>query len=235
MRIALLHIRTERPRVPAFQRLLDEFNRVAVAAVEGLGWRAELIAAAEQPVSRTLAQTRSAGAIVILGGEDVDPRLYGGPSDYPGSGHHEPLADEAQIAVVQQAVQAGTPVLGICRGHQIANVALGGSLHPHLPDDGAHRLLTGDRIELVPHRPRLEGELAQELDADAPVRCGHHQAVREPGSGMRIVARAADGTIEAGVHETAPITGVQWHPEHPDAEPSQLRALLRRLERQAAA
>jgi putative glutamine amidotransferase len=210
--------------------MLDDLNEVAVSAVRELGWQPTLIATAEQPVEATLAAVSAADAIVVLGGEDVDPRFYGGPASYPGSGHHEPLADEAQIEAVGVAAREGIPLLGICRGTQIINVAFGGTLVQHLPENGAHRRAAPGSLELVPTEPVLAPELAATLDPHVPVWCGHHQAIDRLGEGLVPVAIAADGVVEAVVHEGAPITGVQWHPEHGAADPSQLRALLERLD-----
>jgi putative glutamine amidotransferase len=206
--------------------MLDDLNEVALAAVRDLGWEPTLIAAGEQPVEATLAQVSEADAIVILGGEDVEPRFYGGPASYPGSGHHEPLADEAQIETVRLAVRDRIPLLGICRGTQVMNVALGGTLVQHLPQDGAHRRAGPSSLELVPVHARLSGALAEVLDPDAAVWCGHHQAIDRLGDGLVPVALAPDGVIEAVAHDVAPMMGVQWHPEHRDADQSQLRVLL---------
>lgn len=229
MRVALIHLRTERPALAWFQRMLDDLNEVALEAVGDLGWTPALIAAADQPIESTLAHVAAADAIVILGGEDIDPRFYGGPTDYPGSGHHEPLADEAQIATVRLAARSRIPLLGICRGNQVINVAFGGTLLQHLPEDGAHRRAAPSSLELIATSPRLSGELTSILDPGVSVWCGHHQAIDRLGDGLVPVAIASDGVIEAVVHEDAPITGVQWHPEHGEADPSQLRALLERL------
>jgi putative glutamine amidotransferase len=209
--------------------MLDDLNTVATAAVRELGWQPTLIATAEQPVEATLTQVTEADAVVVLGGEDVDPSFYDGPASYPGSGHHEPLADEAQIETIRLAARDGIPLLGICRGTQVINVAFGGTLVQHLPEDGAHRRAAPGSLELVPTNPVLSGDLAVILDADVPVWCGHHQAIDRLGEGLVPVAVAADGVIEAVVHEDAPITGAQWHPEHGAADPSQLRVLLERL------
>lgn len=212
--------------------MLDDLNTVATSAVRELGWQPTLIATAEQPVETTLADVAAADAIVVLGGEDVDPGFYGGPVSYPGSGHHEPLADKAQIEAIRLAARERIPLLGICRGTQLINVAFGGTLVQHLPEDGAHRRAAPGSLELVPTRPLLSGELAAVLDPDVPVWCGHHQAIDRLGEGLISVAVAPDGVVEAVVHQDAPITGVQWHPEHGSADPSQLRALLERLARQ---
>lgn len=231
-RLALLHLRTERPHAPWFQQKLDVLNDATVRVAERLGWQVDPVASAEMGVEATLVAVDRADAVVLMGGEDVDPRTYGGPVDYPGSGMHEPLADEAHLAAVRRCVETGTPLLGVCRGLQLVNVALGGTLVPHLPTVSGHR----HPDDFVRNRVRLVGPaLIREVDAEQDVRCTHHQAVDRLGEGLVVAALADDGVVEAAVHETAPVTGVQWHPEHPDTADDQLAALLRRLADQVAA
>lgn len=233
-RVALLHLRTRRPYAARYQAGLDVLNTSAAKAVAALGWEPELVPTAELPTAATHVAARRADLIVLMGGEDVDPRLYGVRVDYPGSGHHEPRTDSTHIAVILEAMQQGRPVLGICRGMQVINVALGGTLVQHLPTVEHHRGPTG-LDPFVRTTVRLEAGTGLDADVDAAlrVRCTHHQAVDVLGAGLRVAARAADGVVEAVVHESAPITGVQWHPEHPATAARQLTPLLRRLERQA--
>ncbi|WP_243224651.1 gamma-glutamyl-gamma-aminobutyrate hydrolase family protein [Microbacterium sp. CIAB417] len=232
-RVALLHLRTRRPHAAGYQAELDALNASAAQSVIRLGWEPILVPTAEIATAETHAAARRADLIVLMGGEDVDPRLYGDRVEYPGSGHHEPRTDSTHIAVVLEALQQRKPVLGICRGLQVINVALGGTLVQHLPTVERHRGRGTDPF--VRSHVRLENDvdLAGDVDADLPVLCTHHQAVDALGAGLRVAARAGDGVVEAVVHETAPITGVQWHPEHPSTAEQQLTPLLRRLERQA--
>ncbi len=234
MRLALLHLRRGRPWNPGFQAELDELNRGARAALAALGWTGSFVACAEVPTSVTREIAASADAVVILGGEDVDPQFYGGPPQYRDAGRHEPGADAAQIAVVRDALATGRPLLGICRGHQLLNVALGGTLIQHLPTVMRHRgpgsgdaSYTGTQVAV----DRFTG-LEQDVNAAELPLCSHHQAIDKLGRGLRVAARAQDGVIEAIVHTSAPLTGVQWHPEHPSVSLTQLTLLLRRLERQ---
>jgi len=226
--LALLHLRTERPHDPAFQRALDALNAPTVRVARDQGWEVVPVASAEVAPEVTADVVARADAVVIMGGEDVDPRFYGGPLSYPGSGHHEPLADRAHIAAVRQCLESGTPLLGICRGLQIINVALGGTLVQHLPTTAGHRNDGDDHF--VRNRVTLVGdELGVAVDPTAEVRCTHHQAVDRIGRDLVVAARAADGVVEAAVHRSAPIAGVQWHPEHPDTADTQLAPLLGRL------
>lgn len=236
-RVAVLHLRAKRPGNSRFQAELDMLNTATVAAIHANGWEADLVATAERPNIESLKAARSADMILLMGGEDVDPRLYSDNADYPGSGHHESRADSAQIAVVLEALQQRTPLLGICRGAQLINVALGGTLVQHLPENGDHRAPAQSGGPFVPTMVRLEADVDLDRDVEAaiPVLCTHHQAIDVLGNGLKVAARAPDGIIEAVVHESSPVTGVQWHPEHPTTAGRQLGALLLRLERQLSA
>lgn len=226
--LALLHLRTERPHDPSFQRALDALNAPTVRVAREQGWEVVPVPSAEVPLEVTDEVVARADAVVIMGGEDVDPAFYGGPRSYPGSGHHEPRADRAHIAAVHRCIAAGTPLLGICRGLQIINVALGGTLVQHLPTTAGHRN-TGDDHFVRNRVTLIGGELAVAVDPTADVRCTHHQAIDVLGRDLVVAARAADGVVEAVVHRSAPVTGVQWHPEHPDTADTQLAPLLGRL------
>lgn len=221
--LLVLHIRDERPHAPAYQRLLDELNAAAMHAFDDAGWAATLLPVADLDPQEVLERARDADTVVIMGGEDVDPRLYGGASTYPGSGRHEPEADRTMIAVIRRALDRRSPLLGICRGHQLINVALGGTLVEHMTGHRAagpsHFVRT--RVAVAPDEP---DPTAFAVGDDA--RCSHHQAVRSLGDGLRVVARADDGTIEAIAHREAPLVGVQWHPEHADVAGEQLAKLL---------
>lgn len=131
--MALLHLRRERPHAPEFQHELDELNRAAVNAVLSLGWTPELVASSEIPVSDSVDIAARSDLVVLMGGEDVTPGLYGAADDYPGSGAHESHADEAHLRVIRQAAELRQPLLGICRGLQLMNVAFEGTLIQHLP------------------------------------------------------------------------------------------------------
>jgi putative glutamine amidotransferase len=161
-------------------------------------------------------------AVCMAGGPDIDPRTYGG-SQHPELGPTEPELDRFEMAVTWAARSRCIPILAICRGAQMLNVALGGSLHMHLPDDA------GDRV--VHRRPGSEGPSAQHdvrIEQDTKlgsivgtdrlrVNSYHHQAVRKLGRGLRAVAHADDGVIEA-IELTGPdfVVGVQWHAEAMD-------------------
>ncbi|MET1133863.1 MAG: gamma-glutamyl-gamma-aminobutyrate hydrolase family protein, partial [Aeromicrobium sp.] len=114
--LALLHLRTQRPHDPAFQDALDALNAPTIRVAEQLGWDVVPVASAEVDLAVTAELVERADAVVIMGGEDVDPTFYDGAVTYPGSGHHEPQADRAHIDAVHQCLASGTPLLGLCRG-----------------------------------------------------------------------------------------------------------------------
>ncbi|NIJ04453.1 gamma-glutamyl-gamma-aminobutyrate hydrolase family protein [Frigoribacterium faeni] len=183
--------------------------------------------AAQLPQDELDARLAAADAVVVTGGEDVDPSFYGGDADDPHLGQTFPAADRAQVALVRQAVAGNTPLVGICRGMQLVNVALGGDLVQHL-HEGGH---VGDdpADSMVDHRVAVEPDsrLARALGAtELDVRSSHHQAVGRVGTGLRVVARADDGTVEAVEHEEAPVWCVQWHPEDAGSRGTVLTDLL---------
>jgi putative glutamine amidotransferase len=211
---------------PAFHAVLDELSGRVVAAAGPVGFVARRVAAEQLGVGGLLAAVHGAAAVVITGGEDVDPALYGGADDYPGRGQHFRGADAAQIALVRWLVTAGVPTIGICRGMQVVNVALGGDLVQHL--DGAEHVST-DGTGMVDHEVALEpgSAVATALGCTAlTVRSSHHQAVGRLGAGLVVVGRAADGTPEALEHLSVPLLAVQWHPEDREATGTVLHDLL---------
>ncbi len=155
--------------------------------------------------------------LIFAGGGDVDPAWYDGKL-------HEAVynvdaeRDRSEIDLAKKVVQSQLPVLGICRGTQVINVALGGTLIEHVPDEVgeavAHRLPprrpTEHPVQLEP-RTKLAAILGQ---AEITPASWHHQAVRRPAPGMRVAARAPDGVIEALEMPDHPwLIAVQWHPE----------------------
>ncbi|GAA2180256.1 hypothetical protein GCM10009847_17430 [Leucobacter tardus] len=229
-RVALIHVSDHRPAAPAYQRLADSLNRRALRTLRAHGYDPTVHAAGDASIATSLTAARDADLIVLMGGEDIHPSFYAGAHDYPRSGVHNIHADDAQISLVRDAVDRGTPLLGICRGHQIINVALGGDLVQHLPQDGAHRLDLphgSKKYSFTPHRVQLhDSDWADAIDAADPVQSSHHQAVGRLGTGLAAVATAHDGVVEAIAHIDAPVLGVQWHPEHPAAPARQLTQLV---------
>jgi putative glutamine amidotransferase len=158
---------------------------------------------------------RGLDGLLLTGGGDVDPRHYGqAPS--PDIGGVDADRDDWEMALVHQALGLGMPVLGVCRGCQVLNVALGGTLIQHLPAHSSLPHLVVERESLV-HTVHIEActqLLAVEGADQIGVNSVHHQAVAEIGDGLRATAWAEDGTVEAIEHLTHTAIGVQWHPEN---------------------
>ncbi|MBB0230231.1 gamma-glutamyl-gamma-aminobutyrate hydrolase family protein [Streptomyces calidiresistens] len=148
--------------------------------------------------------------IVVAGGPDVDPARYGAGRD-PRTGPPAPERDAWETALIAAALEADVPLLGVCRGMQLMNVVLGGTLIQHL--DG-HVGAPGT-WEFHPVRPVPGTRLAELLGPGTPeVATHHHQAVDRLAEGLVVGARAADGTVEAVELPSAGFAlGVQWHPE----------------------
>jgi len=165
-------------------------------------------------------------ALVISGGADVDPARYGA-EPHPRTVDWRPDRDAWDLALLAAADEAGLPVLGICRGHQLMAVYAGGTLDQHTPD----------LVESDDHSPGVDvfgpiqvsatpgSRLAGLVGERLTVPCHHHQSVGDH-PGLVAVARAADGTIEALERPGARFwLGVQWHPEE-GADPGLLRGLV---------
>ena len=143
----------------------------------------------ETVVSTDTAVARQCGGLLLPGGGDI----------FGGLGRRE-------TAVINAFVCRGRPILGICRGMQALNVYFGGTLHDRIT---GHQLPAGDMV----HTTRAEGVMARLLGETPAVTSNHHQAVKELGMGLSACQWTADGVVEAIIHETLPVLGVQYHPE----------------------
>ena len=155
--------------------------------------------------------------VILSGGGDIDPQLYAGTT-------HETIymldaeRDSSEINLARTLINQDLPVLGICRGIQVINVALGGTLIEHLPDvvgeEVLHRapprLPVSHEVNVVP-----DSRLAEIIGQSSVTPTSwHHQAIRQPAPGLQVVASAPDGTIEAVEMPAHPwLIAVQWHPE----------------------
>lgn len=162
--------------------------------------------------------------LVVTGGPDLDPELYG--QEVTASVAMDRPNDDRDLALIREARRRSMPVLGICRGMQAVNVALGGDLHQHcladghpdhpeLPEDGGERYSFRHRIRLVPGS-RLAGIYGT---GARPVNSMHHQSVDRLAPGLVAAARTGSGDVEAV--ESAgrwPMLAVQWHPERMETE-----------------
>jgi putative glutamine amidotransferase len=180
------------------------------------------------PIGTPAALVPRLDALIIAGGADVNPARYGA-EPHPALGPLRADRDDSEFALVQAALEAGLPLLGICRGLQVLNVALGGTLFQHLPesigvlDHGPSPGVFGRSTVKVAPGSRLAGLLGTET---LTVPCHHHQSIDRLGGGVTPTAWSADGVIEAIEVPAHPFAvGVQWHPEA-DQGLSLFRALV---------
>ena len=212
---------TTTPRVHE-DRLLEALDRANVTAIVVAGGM-PLVLPVLDPAEAEAAVACLDG-LLLSGGGDVDPAWYDGFLSHEVKGV-DAGRDAWELALVRAALAGGVPVLGICRGSQVLNVAAGGTLVQHLPDvsDLEHCLREPPESAMPVHSVRvLDGSLLREatgLDL-LGVNSLHHQAVDVVGGTLRAVGWADDGTIEAveGV-DGYRVLGVQWHPELLPAEP----------------
>jgi putative glutamine amidotransferase len=160
--------------------------------------------------------------LVIAGGPDVDPARYGAERS-PRTGPPAPERDAWELALIEAALASGTPLLGICRGMQLLNVAVGGTLVQHI-DGHVTQVGVFGRHAVKPVPGTRYADAAPE---SVSVPTHHHQAVDHLGSGLVVSAYAEDGTVEAVELPGDPwVLGVQWHPEM-DEDVRVVRALVR--------
>lgn len=209
-----------------------------VADVAGQDWHIEVTWGEDDGEAGALYKLEHADAVLVMGGPDISPHFYGGSAVYPFSGAHFPRSDQAQLALIGRAVHRGFPVLGICRGMQAINVALGGTLIQHIEAPGHTNPQLLEDYKFSRHEVVLDqaSRLSQTLFGNtvksavskrkATIHSAHHQAADKIGEGLKVVANGLDGVVEAIEHTSAPVYGVQWHPEDPDANPADFAPLL---------
>src|SRR4051812_9190998 len=148
--------------------------------------------------------------ICLSGGPDLDPDNYGAAGRHPELGPTAPELDAYELALARGALERGLPILAVCRGAQALNVVCGGTLHQHVP---GHRQTNSACEPSHAVRVAANSRLARILRTRAlEVNSFHHQAVDRLGAGLRVVARAPDGTVEA-IEGAGFVMGVQWHAE----------------------
>jgi len=170
-----------------------------------------------QPVDAEIAARVLDGVdgLVITGGKDIDPAVYG-HDPHPTTDEPARDRDAWEFALLAAALRRRMPVLGICRGAQVLNVALGGTLHQHLPDILGHsRHQQGDAVFYTSTVRTVEGsKLAGLIGESSAAECYHHQAIDRLGDGLVVSAHDSEGVIEAVEmpgHDF--VLAVQWHPE----------------------
>ncbi|GAB5602223.1 hypothetical protein FJNA_07480 [Thermus sp. FJN-A] len=156
--------------------------------------------------------------LLLPGGGDVDPALYG-EDPHPRLGEVSPERDAHELFLARYAAEKGLPTLGICRGIQVMNVALGGTLYQDLEAQGFTQVAHGQKTPPphLAHGVRLLGDspLSRLFPQEVlPVNSYHHQGLKVLGRGLKPLAVAPDGLVEAVALEGHPLfLGVQWHPE----------------------
>jgi putative glutamine amidotransferase len=183
-----------------------------VSAVERAGGRPLLVPPSEEAIEETL---DALDGLLFSGGSDIDPSLYGA-EPHPTVNGTRPDRDRAELALMRAALARDLPVLAVCRGMEVLNVARGGDLVQHLPDVLGHEHHKHTPGVFGDHEVDLgaDGRLARLLGDRAPVKSHHHQGIGRLGEGLAETAWADDGTIE-GVEDPSRrfALGVLWHPE----------------------
>ena len=183
-----------------------------VRAVERAGGRPLVVPPSDDAIEETLA---ALDGIIFSGGNDLDPALYEA-DPHPETDAVQEERDRGEMALLTAALERDMPVLAVCRGSQVLNVARGGDLVQHLPDSlgqDEHRPVRGEWAE---HSVRLEPEsrVGSVLGGQTPVKSHHHQGYGRIGEGLRVTGWAEDGTIEALEDPSKRFAvGVLWHPE----------------------
>ncbi len=183
-----------------------------VRAVERAGGRPLIVPPSDAAVEETLDVL---DGLLFSGGSDLDPALYG-QAQHPETAGIRADRDRGELALLVAALARDLPVLAVCRGSQVLNIAHGGDLVQHLPDEVGH-----DRHRHTPgvfadHEVAIEqgSGLGALLGNRAPVKSHHHQGLGRIGEGLSVVARADDGTVEAVENPSRRFAlGVLWHPE----------------------
>jgi gamma-glutamyl-gamma-aminobutyrate hydrolase PuuD len=200
-----------------------------VRAIERSGGRPLLVPPAEDGVDETL---DALDGLLLSGGEDLAPETYGAGA-HPETRIVNAARDRCELALLEEALARDMPVLAVCRGSQMLNVALGGDLVQHLPEvvgDEKHKHTPGSFAD---HDVALDpsSRVGRALGERAPVKSHHHQGYGRIGTGLREVAWADDGTVEALEDPQRRFAvGVLWHPEAGEDA-----ALFEQLVREAAA
>lgn len=172
---------------------------------------------------------RAVHGVILAGGADIGPANYHAPI-HPQTIGTRPDRDNFELRLARTALAVGMPILGVCRGLQVLNTLLGGTLHQHLPDvvnNATHRPELGvfgtNQVRITPG-----SRVSQILGTSVNARCHHHQAIDRVARSLTVVGTAHDGTIEAvEVPGEQFVVGVQWHPEETATDDRLFTALVR--------
>lgn len=206
--------------------LVRRFTRVALTTLHQFGAGYELWD------TSTALENPSAAAdfdgVLLLGGGDIDGACYGSAAPNPTGYGIDLRADRDALAVIAAAEAADRPILGICRGSQLLNVARGGTVLADIADYAPHHGAPGEPLFVDEPIDIVAGtRLAAILDTDRVLgRSGHHQAVDRVGTGLVVAARAQDGIVEGIEDPDRWYLGVQWHPEDDDGPAADRLALF---------
>jgi putative glutamine amidotransferase len=180
-----------------------------VRAVERAGGRAVLVPPDEDGIDEVI---DALDGLVFSGGNDMTPREYGAEA-HPATDGTNPARDRGELALLEAAIARDLPVLAICRGFEVLNVARGGDLVQHLPEvvgHEEHREVVGEFSE---HEVQVDPS-SRIGEVRGAVKSHHHQGIGRVGVGLREVAWAEDGTVEGIEDPEKPfLVGVLWHPE----------------------
>jgi len=206
-----------RPRIAILARFAESTSATRYAAVVTARRLAEAVwAAGGEPLTMIAAagpagtdwaeRLRGIDGVLMPGGADINPKTYGQTIASEHVYDVDDLADEADISLVRYALSAGIPVLAVCRGLQITNVALGGTLIQHMDAPHLHHVAP---VTLTANVDEL-GLSSATVDAS----CYHHQMIDTLAPGLEVIGRSAEGNVEAvKIDAPAWAFGVQWHPE----------------------
>jgi putative glutamine amidotransferase len=200
-----------------------------VRAVEAAGGRPLLVPPSADGVEETL---DALDGLIFSGGADLDPASYGAEA-HPETNGVRPDRDGAELALLEGALARDMPVLAVCRGSQVLNVARGGDLVQHLPEVVGHEghkhtpgVFADHDVDVLPGT-----RLHEVVGEHAPVKSHHHQGYGRLGEGLREAARASDGTVEAIEDPSRRFAlGVLWHPEEGE-DAALFRALVEEAQR----
>ncbi len=155
-------------------------------------------------------------ALILIGGDDIEPSLYGEENLFPHITQLESERDRVELSAIEHFERQGLPVFGICRGIQTINVYFGGTLWQDIPEQlgsTRHKYYSGEKGDVF-HEVIIRAEnsifpVGQRLRVNS----FHHQSVKEAGRNLIVFAYADDGIVEGIIHREKPILAVQWHPE----------------------